>query len=210
MKFRLHAKIGIGLILLGIVPFIFVEFRVHAHNWTPLDMPIVLKPSEIHSTELTADVDGRYLVSLALDQLRGPDLTKEQCMMGVGSRWECGETKQTVEFDWRIISNGGTVIGNGTYEPGSISGAKIGFAEFQSRRGTRQQVVLKVQRDADEVNRRHPRLVVETAPEAWEELVYLDYFSRIWAGIAGVLGLLLILVPGSSRATKKLDGWRIL
>lgn len=195
MKVALHTKIGIGIILLGVGPLLFAEYMVHAHNWTPLNVQITLKPGEIQLPEFTTDLDARYLVSLASDPLRGHDLTVEQCMMGVGSVWNCGDVKQAVDFEWQIISAEGAVIQGGSYEPTSISGAKIGFAEFQGHRNSRQRIVFKVHRDAGDLNSRHPQIMVDAAPETWESLPYLYILSQYWAGIIATLGVLVIVLP---------------
>jgi len=203
MKWPLHGKIGIGLLIVALGPFALAEYLGHAHNWTPVDVPVALKPGEFRSPEFKTDLDGRYLVSLAVDQLRGADLTKEQCMMGVGSKWTCGDVKWTLQFDWQIISEKGVVIGRGVYEPIGISGSKAFVAEFQGHRNARQRVTLEIQKDADDLNNHHPRLVVEAGPESWEALPYLNFFSVIWAVAVGVLGLLVILLPTGWRALNK-------
>jgi hypothetical protein len=203
MKWRLHIKIGIDLLIVALGPFALAEYLGHAHNWTPVDVPVALKPGEFRSPEFKTDLDGRYLVSLAADQLKGADLTKEQCMMGVGSKWDCGDVKWTLQFDWQIISEKGVVIDSGVYKPTSISGTKMGFAEFEGHRNSHQSVILEKQKDAGDLNNHHPRLVVEARPETWEALPYLNFFSLIWAGAVGVLGLLVILLPISVRALKR-------
>jgi hypothetical protein len=205
MKRRLHIKIGIGLLIVALGPFALAEYLGHAHNWTPVNVPVALKPGEFRSPEFKTDLDGRYLVSLAVDQLRGADLTKEQCMMGVGSKWDCDDVKWTLQFDWQIIADNGAVIRSGVYEPINISGTKMGFVEFQGHRNSRQSVILEIQKDAGDLNNHHPRLVVEAGPESWEALPYLNFFSLIWAVAVGVLGLLVILLPISVRALKGAD-----
>jgi hypothetical protein len=205
MKRRLHIKIGIGLLIVALGPFALAEYLGHAHNWTPVNVPVALKPGEFRSPEFKTDLDGRYLVSLAVDQLRGADPTKEQCMMGVGSKWDCDDVKWTLQFDWQIIADNGAVIRSGVYEPINISGTKMGFVEFQGHRNSRQSVILEIQKDAGDLNNHHPRLVVEAGPESWEALPYLNFFSLIWAVAVGVLGLLVILLPISVRALKGAD-----
>jgi hypothetical protein len=204
MKWPLHRKIGVGLLIVALGPFALAEYLQHAHNWNPLDVPVVLKPGEFRSPEFKTDLDGRYLVSLAVDQLSGAELTKEQCMMGVGSRWTCGDVKWTLQFDWQIIADNGAVIQSGVYEPISISGTEMGFAEFQGHRNSRQSVTLEIQKDADDLNNHHPRLVVEAGPESWEALPYLNFFSPIWGVAVGIVGLLVILLPTGWRALNKL------
>jgi hypothetical protein len=208
MKWPLHAKIGIGLIFIGFGPFAFLELWTHAHNWTPIDVPIVLKTGEFRSPEFKSELNQRYLISLGIDQLRGPALDREQCMLGVGlprSVLNCDGVEQTVDFDWQVISDRGEVLQSGSYHVTSIGPPGVGFTEFQGSQGSRQKVVLKIKRDAGELNNFHPRLVVEIGPENWEALPYLSFFFLIWAGALSVLGMLIILVPFGVKAMKE---WR--
>ena len=195
MKWPLHTKIGFSLILVGLAPFIVVELMAHAHNWTPVDAPVVLKPGEFRSPEFKIDLDGRYVVSLAADQLSGDDLTKEHCMMEVGSKWDCHDVKWTLQFDCQIISEKRVVIESGVYEPIGMVGTKTVFAEFQGHGNSRQSVILEIQKDAGDLNNHHPRLVVEAGAETWELLPYLYEPSLLWAGVVGVLGIVVILLP---------------
>jgi hypothetical protein len=191
-------SIGIGLALVGICPFIFVEYEEYAHNWTPLDVQVMVKPGEFRSPEFRTDLDGRYLLSLTTDPLNGLDLDREQCLMGVRfprAVLNCEGIGQTVEFDWQVVSDKGEDIKKGSYTPLSISGAKIGFGELQGRRNAQQSVILRILRDAGDLNSHHPRLMVEAGPENWETLPYLQLFSLLWAGVVGVLGLVVFLLP---------------
>ena len=206
MKWKLRTKIGIGLILVGIGPLICVEYLGHAHNWGPLNVPVLLKPGEFRSPEFKTDLDGRYVVSIAADQLRGRDLWDELCMMGVVlPLLDCGSVKRTLQFDWQIISDRGAVIGAGSYEPAGGTGAEMDFAEFQGHRNSRLSMVLKVHQDAGELNRHHPRLKVEAGgdEENFEGLAFLFFYSLVWGGVFGVLGLLVAILPISWRLKKQ-------
>jgi hypothetical protein len=191
-------SIGIGLVLVGIGPFIAVEYEEHAHNWTPLDVQVILKPGEFRSPEFKTDLDGRYLLSLATDQLSGPDLKREQCLMGVllpRTVLNCDEVEKSVEFDWQVLSDKGNTIKMGSYVPLSISSSEITFGEFIGRRNIRQNLILRIQRDAGDLNSHHPRLIVEAGPEIGEALPYLQLFSLLWAGVVGVLGFVIFVLP---------------
>jgi hypothetical protein len=198
MKWPLLAKIEIGLVLVGIGPFILVEWKQYSHNPTPLEIPIVLKPGEFRSPEFETDLDGGYLLSLTTHPLSGLDLDREQCLMGVRfprAVLDCEGNGQTVEFDWQVVSDKGEVIKKGSYKPLSISGAKIGFGELQGRRNAHQSIILSILLDAGDLNSHHPLLMVEAGPENWETLPYLQAFSLLWAGMVGVLAFLIVLLP---------------
>jgi hypothetical protein len=202
MKWPLQRKIGISLVVIGLGPFLAVEYYARlAHNWTPLNVPVLFTPGEYRSPEFRTDLDGMYLVSVALDPLSGRDLTREQCMMGAGSAWTCGDVKWTLQFEWQIVSDKGEIMVKGEYKPASISGAEMGITEFQGHRNSRQYMVLKVFRDAGELNSHHPRLVVEV-PQS-KELALAQYFSWLLAGSVGFLGFFLALWPISSAPVRK-------
>jgi hypothetical protein len=208
-------SIGIGLVLVGVGPFISVEYEEYAHNWTPLDVQVVLKPGEFRSPEFKTDLDGRYLLSLATDQLSGPDLKREQCLMGVHlprTVLNCDEVGKSVEFDWQVVSDTGNTIKMGSYAPLGISSSKINFGEFNGRGNFRQNLILRIQRDAGDLNSHHPRLVVEAGPESWEALPNLQLFSLLWAGGVGVLAFLVFLLPPMKfgRPNDGSGGWASL
>jgi hypothetical protein len=205
MKWPVHAKLGSGIIALAVGPFVCVGCYNLAHNWKPVDVPIVLKPGEFQSPEFRAELNGRYLLSVVTDQLTGLARDREECMMGVRvprAVLNCDDVEQTVDFDWQVVSDRGEVLKSGRYSVTSI-GPEIGFAEFQGRTGSRQRVVLHIRTDAGEVNNYHPRLKVEIGPENWEVLPYLFFFSEVWALALGTLGLLIIVVPICFKAFKR-------
>src|ERR1700722_8755855 len=137
MKWSPQAKIGISLVIVGLSPFICTEYWSLSRNWTPVDAAVVLKPGEFRSAWFKTDLDGRYLLSVAADQLSGFDLDREQCMMGVDfprTVLNCDGIPQTVEFDWQVVSKKGEVMKSGSYSALSISGAQIVFGEFHGYR----------------------------------------------------------------------------
>ena len=202
MRWPLHRKIGLGMILVGIAPLVCVTFMMHSHNWTPLESPVLLVPKEFRSPDFKTDLNGRYLVSLVFDKL--PSVSREQCLMGFPpiSNGGCESQGKTLDFDWRIVAEEGTIIESGSYEPRSFSGTEVAFAEFQGKRGRSQRVVLDLHRDAGELNTAHPRLVIQAAPEHWEGLPDLYIYSLRWAKTVGVLGFLWLLLPIAFRAIK--------
>jgi hypothetical protein len=203
MKRPLHAKIGFGLILAGVGPLVFLVLWTEAHNFTPIDIPIVLKPGEVRSPKFKSQLNGLYIMSLGVDDARGPTHDLELCMMGVRlPLLNCGGIDQTVDFDWQVISDKGEVLEGGAYQVAGIGPPGVQFAEFQGTPGSHQSMDLKIKRDAGELNSFHPRLVVELSGENSEAIPYLFELFIIWAGALGVLGVLMIVVPTFSRRFK--------
>ena len=198
MPWPLHRKIGIGITLIGIAPLAYATYLGYSHDWEPLRVPVLLTPGEFRSPEFKTDLNGRYLINLSLDRLKGPDFDRAQCMMGVNlpsTVLNCDGISRTVGFDWQVVGNDGKVIQSGSYAPLAFSSTATAFAEFQGKRGGHQTVVLKIRRDAGAFNAAHPKLVVEVGPEYSEGLPEWHAYSVLWAKTVGVLGLLWILLP---------------
>jgi hypothetical protein len=199
VKWPLPAKAGIGVIALGIAPYLYALGLIYSHDWEPLRAPVSLVPGNFQSPEFKTDRNGRYLVNLAFDQKQDfPDFW-EQCMIGETSLNQCYGITQTLEFNWRIVSNGGQVLQNGSYQllgSGGVDGG-IGttFAIFQGKRRARQHVVLEIKRDAGKLNTVHPRVVVEPGGEYFEGIPELVGYSLFWAKTVGSLGLICVVVP---------------
>jgi len=185
-------KIGLSITLIGIAPLIYALCWNEHHNWTPLTLPISLTPGEVRSPEFTTDLQGRYLVNLVLQPM--PDLPKEQCRLGVNWwPYTCKE-EAAVHLDWQVVDDGGSVIASGPYKPLSVSGSEVTFAVFQAKRGVHQRIVLRIDRDAGELNAAHPKIVVEAGPEYWEALADFSGFAVQWAEIVGTLGCVWLLI----------------
>jgi hypothetical protein len=198
---RLRRKIGAGIILVSMAPFFYYIYRVHSHEWTPLKVPVSFAPGKFQSPEFKTDLNGRYIINLSFQQQAS--VTRQQCLMGFPtSNGEC--SGQTVDFDWELVNNFGAVVQSGSYKPLSFSGSEVTFAEFQSKRGVTQSVVLQIKRDGGELNTANTRLEVQVGPEYWEVLPDLYRYSLLWAKIVGALGVLWIVVPIAFESIKRL------
>ncbi len=199
MHWPLPAKVGIGIIAVGIAPYLYALGLIYSHDWEPLRAPVSLVPGYFQSPEFKTDRNGGYLVNLAFDQKADfPDLW-ELCMIGETSLDKCYGVTQILEFNWRIVSNDGQVLQNGSYQwlgSGGVDGG-IGttFAIFQGKQGGRQHVVLEIKRDAGKLNTVHPRVVVEPGGEYFEGIPELVAYSVLWAKAVGSLGLICVVVP---------------
>jgi len=208
MKRPSATQIGICLTLIGVGPFVFVEYKGHAHNWRPLDVPVALTPGEFRSPEFKTDLNGRYVVSLGLDQLTGADRDRALCLLGVKfprTELNCDGIPQRVKFEWQVVSEKGEIIQRGSYEPLGISFPEINWGEFHGGRNIRQRLLLRIQQDAIDLNSHHPRLIVEAGgdEENFEALALWYELSLLWAAVVGVSGLLLVVLSVSNRVRKR-------
>jgi len=202
MRWPIHRKIGIGIVVIGLAPLVYATLRIYSHNWEPLAVRVRLAPGEFQSPVFKTDRNGRYLISLTFNPL--PDLTRQQCMMGVPVfPRECDAITQTVDFDWQIVSKDGGVAQSGSYKVLSYSGAEATFGVFQGKRGKRWRALLRIRRDAGELNATWPKLVVHPGGEYWEGLPELYGYSLLWAKTVGIFGLLWVLAPMCFQALNR-------
>jgi len=108
VRWPLHRKIGIGIILIGIAPVVYSLARMFSHNWEPLSVPVKLVPNEFQSPEFKTDIkNGRYPVELTFSKL--PDLRRERCEIGIPLT-DCDSIGQNIDFDWQVVSKDGETV----------------------------------------------------------------------------------------------------
>lgn len=193
VRWPLHRKIGIGIILIGIAPVVYSLARMFSHNWEPLSVPVKLVPNEFQSPEFKTDIkNGRYLVELTFSKL--PDLRRERCEIGIPLT-DCDSIGQNIDFDWQVVSKDGETVRKGQYKVASYSDTEVSFGEFHATRANRWKVILKIRRDAGELNSANPKLVVETGGEYWETIPDVYGYSLLWAKYVASFGVIWMLVP---------------
>jgi hypothetical protein len=107
----------------------------------------------------------------------------------------CDGIDRAIDFDWQVVSNDGQTVQRGQYKVVGYGDTEVSFGEFHANRASRWKVVLKMRRDAGELNMANPNLVVETGGEYWEPVPEMYGISLLWAKYVGGLGLLGVLVP---------------
>jgi len=198
MRWPLSVRIGIGSLFAGALPLALVFFLYRQHDWQPLRVPLGLVPGEFKSSSFKTDLNGRYLANLTLDERRGSARNKEDCMLGIPlppSVLDCSGISRSVDFDWQIVEADGRIIGRGSYAPTGFSGTEVNFAEFQAKSGDVQRILLEVKKNAEELNTLHPILSVQAGPEYREAFPYWYYYAWLWAKVAWIVGLLVIVIP---------------
>ena len=94
--------IGTAMIVIAILPVIYVQIRLHSHNWHPLTSPVM--PSlgkDVVSAEFKADLNGTYVVSLSFAPTNA---ALEECL--VGDRLfkdDCPSLGTGLDLDWSVI-----------------------------------------------------------------------------------------------------------
>ena len=195
-------KAGICLAIIAVAPAVLLFFAPYLLWRSSLNVPVTLTPGVFNSPEVRTDVSSQYDLILVADrQQTGPSFDRELCLMGFAPGVDCRDIKQTVTFDWRVVSENGEVIKAGTYIPEGMSGSQIIFGEFQGRLFGRQSLVLNIRQDAGELNRLHPRLRVDAVSDYQLALPDWLIYSLVWAVIVGVAAIVAFVV-GSRRDRK--------
>ena len=130
-------------------------------------------------------------MDLEANEVPDPDLESVHCMMAAQAEAklyrDCDAEKQTVDFDWKIVSGQGQLLGSGRYEPIEYSGTGIGFAEFSSHPFARQRVILQIHRDGELLNNYHLRLKLESRSDFPLAFPYSLVEALVWAVVVGFL-----------------------
>lgn len=173
MSLTRRCAIGISIIIVGALPYLYALLRLHQHNWTPLSYPIQLKPGIIVSPYFTTDLNGTYMASIEYDDESNSE--KNLCMIGFDQpKGSCRDVTRTLYFSWEIVSDSQRPIESGTFDPTTIGIPVNNFVWFEGKRGRRQKIVLYVSKDAGELNAAHPRIQVEAHFSYWENWVLLE------------------------------------
>lgn len=175
MPLNRRFSIGLCILVVGALPYLYALVRYRQHNWTPLVYPVVLKPGIIKSPYFVTDLNGTYMISLVFDNI--PDEKKENCLQGMDlPKGSCEGIQRTLFFSWAVEADPSRIVESGGY-PGDWSMGSEDFGRFEGIRGRRQRILLNVFEDAGELNTAHPRLRVEAHWSYWENWIMLGQFG---------------------------------
>jgi hypothetical protein len=201
MKWQTQKKVGVGIITAGVAPLVAVMLVGLMASFTPLDTPVQLRAGVFQSPEFWTYTEDPYFVMLEADEVPGPDLDSVHCLMAAQAVAKlyrnCDGEKQTVDFDWKIVSGQGRLLASGRYEPIEYSGTGIGFAEFQAHPFARQRVILEIHQDGGRLNNYGLRLKLESRSDLGLAFPYLILMSLIFAVVVVSIGALTL--PASRR-----------
>src|SRR4051794_25634792 len=97
MKHR-AGKVGVALILVAVVPYLYVQYRLRSHDWTPLNRHASLDDGTTTVTPaFPADLTGFYNVTLTFAPI---NVDLEECLVGDRLFDSCDKTQEGLDFDW--------------------------------------------------------------------------------------------------------------
>jgi hypothetical protein len=190
--------VGAVLILIAILPYVYVQSRLHSHNWEPLTAPIMPPADQdITSAEFEADLNGTYVVSLTFAPT---NVALEECL--VGDRLfkdDCASLGNGLDLDWSVISRNSSgerpIIDRKLYVPGAFGGAGVvatTLGTFDAHEGDHYKILLHVRNIAPELRVASPKISVEAGRIYWEEWVIFAQLSLMFAVFFGAGGVLVI------------------
>jgi hypothetical protein len=166
------------LIVLGLAPMAWLLWFGLTHNFTPVSMPLPLTRGQVTSPIFKTDLTDNYQIDL--DWTWTPAQRIDQPL--------------DIAIDWKIVDLRGIPIRQGTLAQRGPQGNGVRLGFYQpSRRGSRQRIVLEVQRDVPELADAHPVLRVE-APERGLEQAYGSAFAMFLAAVLAGPGVILLVI----------------
>ena len=194
------SKVSVVLFLLAVAPYVYVQYRLRSHDWTPLDAPATLQDGTVLSTPVfPTDLTGFYKVSLTFAP---NNVEREECL--VGDRLfasSCGNTETGLQLDWSVLrvnpDGESVVVGDQPYHPGSFEGAgnvATVLGGFDAHKGDRYRVTLRVRKVAPELQTASPRIKVEAHQIYWEQWVIFAQMSLLFGMVIGVLAISMLIL----------------
>jgi hypothetical protein len=186
-----QVAVGVSVIVIGLIPELYIQNRLHSHDWSPLDAPVTLRKGDVQTSEFSTDLDGTYIVSLAFD----PNLVGDQLF-----KTACETVGSGLDLDWSVVGHSSgndlALIQNRDYKPHAFGGSgavQTELGSFEAQRGGRYKVLLKLRQDSSELNTASPRVRVDAARIYWETWVIYGQMALWLAGIVGLLGVFTII-----------------
>jgi hypothetical protein len=195
---RRRLVIGVAIILVASSPELYVQYRLRAHHWDPLQRPILIKTGRIESPEFLTDLDGTYVVSLVF---LPKDVQREECLVGDSLfKASCASLGSGLNLDWSVVRRGWgddlPVVNPKAYKPAWFSGAgsiEAALGTFEAERGKKYSIVLEVHQNSPELNAASPSLKVEAHRIYWEKWVIFNQMAILLASVVGLIGLFVAI-----------------
>lgn len=198
MQIPTHVRVGVTILAVGVLPWLYTTYPLNSHNWDPLTVPVALLPGEFESPPFKTDLTGTYVVSLVFEPM--PDARKQDCQIGEELvKWSCVVTPRTLYLNWSVLAGGKEVVAPSPYSPRVFSSSpgedETELGTFEGKNGQWQTIRLNVLSDAGELNSAHPRLKVEAHRVYWEKWVIFGQLAFLCGGLLALIGLAVIFLP---------------
>ncbi len=162
-------------------------------------MPFRLRTGDIQTPWFPAGKSETYRLLVASQQRLG--FSQLNCLLGIH---RCSGVQEAIDVSWTVWNEGGTVETSGessNWRGGFYHGDEVAreIGAFAAREGRNYMVRLSVRRDASELDPTGPRLLVETSPGAWKDVLVghaiQTGLTTIIPPVLAAIGLLIALAP---------------
>jgi hypothetical protein len=196
-------KIGLFLLLIGVVPYgswvIWEQTRIIA----PIDIPVSMSPGYIRTPEFKVNLHAVYLIEISAENDKFPKDTLH-CLLGYKFLdSDCAETPSVVKASW-VLSSGGQMIAQGSSDgPGGGAVMKDTIARvigtFDSEEGCPYVLNVNILGDGSKLAPGHPHLKVEVFPGSVAALFWLPATAFFLSATIELIAVLLLIFAGIGR-----------
>lgn len=188
---------GTAFLVTSVLPYVYVEYRLHAHNWAPLQVPAKLEPnSESVGPGFVTDLTGTYQVSLAFAPL---DAEAQQCLLGNVTTEFCKSGVQSLDLYWGVLREDAdremVVTEYQPYRPVRFEGPDLEetvLGTFDAQRGSVYKVAIQVRNIAPELRSASAKLRVEASGIYWENWVAMVPLTLVFAAVFAPIGMVIL------------------
>ena len=192
-------KVGIALILVALVPYGYVQYRLRSHDWTPVDVPASLNDGTTTMTpDFAADLTGFYNVDLTFAPI---NVELEECLVGDRLFGSCDRTQDGLDLDWSVLRSDPhgevTVLEYQRYRPVAFGGAGyVGtvLGNFDAHKGDKYRIAIRVRHVAPQLRSASPHVRVEAGRVYWEQWVIFAQLTLLFGAVVGVPGIVLLII----------------
>jgi hypothetical protein len=192
-------KVGIALLLLAVMPYAYVQYRLRSHDWIPLNVPAPLSDGTTMVTAyFPADLTGFYNVNLTFAPI---NVELEECLVGDRLFGACDRTQDGLDLDWSVLRldphGEVTVVEYQRYRQTSFGGAGyVGtvLGDFDAQKGGKYRIAIRVRHVAPQLRSASPHVRVEAGRVYWEQWVIFAQLTLLFGAGIGVPSIVILII----------------
>jgi len=202
MKLAFPARVGLGLVGVGLAAFLAVAIWMKTVRTTLADIPMPMR-AETVGRDFTVDYDGPiYSMDVMFD--RSVPEAHARCLLGatkseIRPELDCSRTAPLLKFTWELRRDGQFAGSGSSADMGSSSTAdgalRVGIVGFPARKKHQYHVALKFDENAGELTILAPRVQVELDSFAREDLSIAGALLDAIAFVLCLVGVAMVAVP---------------
>ena len=207
MQLPRTAKIGLAIVVVGILAPITLSIWKATIHFVPVYEPIALTPGHLQQP-FTLNFSGFYVMEIEAER-KLPHETL-QCLLGLQDEvhdGHCRDIASVLQFSWKLTSNGHTIqtgssakIIGGSYTDDTVASE---FASFKGRRGQQYTLDMDFLQDGSKLSVANPKLRIGVDGMTYEDFMVFDLMSLAFAVICFLIGSTTFLVSNAALRRKR-------